>query len=245
MNKNTPKFSIITVCRNEVSGIRMTCESIIKQTYLNYEWIVIDGASTDGTLEIIEAYRHSINILISKPDKGIYDAMNKGIDKARGEYLIFINGGDAFATVNALALATQAPQKEIIYGDLRLDTFDGEVLEYSDNFQVCDLIKSMLPHQATFYSRELFEAYGRYDTSYRIAADYELNARLISKYCVSRAHISEPIAVFNRDGVSNKASHKLIRKKENHQIRMKYFTRYRWSVKAWKLIIRNLFRKDF
>ena len=245
MNKYTPKFSIITVCLNEVSGIQMTCESIVKQTYLNYEWIVIDGASTDGTLEIIESYRHSINMLISEPDKGIYDAMNKGIGKARGEYLIFINGGDAFATVNALALATQAPQTEIIYGDLRLDTFDGEVLEYSDNFLARDLINSMLPHQATFYSRELFVAYGRYNTSFRVAADYELNARLISRHSVSRTHISEPIAIFNRDGISNSASHKLIRKKENHQIRRKYFRRYRWSVKAWKHILRNLFRKDF
>ena len=92
-----PAFTIITVCLNIASTIRRTCESIVHQTFQDFQWIVVDGASTDGTLDILKEYSSRINILISEPDKGIYNAMNKGIKLAHGDYLLFLNGGDKIA----------------------------------------------------------------------------------------------------------------------------------------------------
>lgn len=241
--KSLTKFSIITVCRNEEGTVRDTCESIVTQTWQDYEWIVIDGASTDGTLNILEEFRDYVSTSISEPDQGIYDAMNKGIDLARGEYVVFMNGGDTFASDHALEIAAQAPQKDLIYGNLRYDTMDGEIHSYPNQFRDRDLIKWMIPHQASFYRREIFDIFGKYDTNYRIAADYELNARMIAKHRISHFHVNEPLAIFNRTGVSSSPRHRLLRKQENHRIRMKYFISYRWSPKAWRQMVRSWFKK--
>lgn len=240
----TTKFSIITVCRNEEANIRSTCESITKQTFKNFEWIVIDGASTDQTVKILEEFRHNMTQLISEPDNGIYDAMNKGIDLAKSEYVVFMNGGDTFATNHALALVANAPQKDLIYGDLRYDSKSGEVRSYPDYFRSSDLLKWMIPHQASFYRRTLFKKYGNYDTRYRIAGDYELNVRMICKYHISQTHIKEPLGMFNRTGISSSKNLRMLRKQENHRIRMNYFASYRWSLKAWRQILRNRFLKE-
>lgn len=239
-----PKFSIITVCRNEAKNIRSTCESITQQTFKDYEWIVVDGASTDHTLEVLEEFRQDISKLISEPDNGIYDAMNKGIDLATGEYIVFMNGGDAFASKRVLNLVSHAPQKDLIYGDLRYDSDFGKIHSSPDHFGKNELLRIMVPHQASFYRRKLFEKYGKYDTSYRIAADYELNVRMLCKHRISQTHISESLAIFNRSGISSNARLRMLRKQENHQIRMEYFSVYRWSLKAWRQALRNRFKKN-
>ena len=152
-----PKFSIITVCRNEAANIRSTCESITQQAFKDYEWIVIDGASTDQTVKILEEFSHNITKLISEPDNGIYDAMNKGIDLAKGEYVVFMNGGDAFATNQALALVSNAPQKDLIYGDLRYDSELGKFIPTRTITERMNCLESWsrtkLPSTAENYSR--------------------------------------------------------------------------------------------
>lgn len=243
-HKSMSKYSIITICFNEVENIRKTCESIVAQNYLDYEWIVIDGASNDGTLETLEEFRSDISILISEPDKGIYDAMNKGINLAFGEYLVFMNGGDAFASNQALDFVAKAPQKDLIYGDLRCDTYNGEIHSFPDHFRASDLLKTMLPHQASFYRRKLFESYGKYDTTYRIAADYDMNVRLLEIAKVSSHHIPHPLAIFDISGISSSKKYRSLRRRENHRIRMKYFPSYRWSFRAWRQGLRQLFRKN-
>ena len=96
--KDAPALTIITVCRNE-PNIERTCESIVSQTWQDFEWIVVDGASTDGTLDILEKYKDRIDVFVSEPDTGIFNAMNKGIRLAHGEFLNFMNGGDEFAKI--------------------------------------------------------------------------------------------------------------------------------------------------
>lgn len=232
------EFSIVTVCLNEHEGIRRTCESVVTLEDKSYEWIVIDGGSTDGTLEILDEYSEQITCLISEEDEGIYDAMNKGIAHARGDYLIFMNGGDAFASKQALRLVSEAPKVDLIYGDLYFEKPGGERALYPDQLTRGYLLKNMVPHQATFYRSELFTQFGTFDTSYRIAADYELFVRLLELGKVSHHHIAEPLAVFDRTGISSDRAFRDLRKRENHRIRKQYFTRYRWSLKALRQEIR-------
>ncbi len=236
------KFSIITICFNEENGIRRTCESVFSQTASDYEWIVIDGGSRDRTLEILDKYSSSIAWLVSEPDEGIYDAMNKGIALAQGEYLVFMNGGDAFASDDVLEVVAAAPQKDLIYGDIFFDELGGGLAEYPDVMSEGYLLKNMVPHQATFYRRDLFDKFGDYDRSYKIAADYDLYVRLIEVGRVSYHHIPKPLAVFDRSGISNDPLHRALRKRENHRVRMKYYSRYRGSLKAWREMIRDWFR---
>ena len=95
-NKLIPTFSVITITYNAAATLEETILSVISQTYHHVEYIIVDGASTDGTMQIVERYRNKINKMVSEPDKGLYDAMNKGIDLATGDYLVFLNAGDSF-----------------------------------------------------------------------------------------------------------------------------------------------------
>lgn len=238
-----PLFSIITICFNEENGIRRTCESVVSQDFRDYEWIVVDGGSTDGTLEVLEEFSGSVTRMISEPDEGIYDAMNKGIAAANGEYLVFMNGGDFFASDDVLAEVSEAPRKELIYGDIFFDEAGGSLAKYPDVMSEGYLLKKMVPHQATFYRRDLFQRFGNYDRSYKIAADYELYVRLIEVGKVSYHHIAKPLAVFDRSGISSGTAHRALRKRENHRVRKQYFRCYRWSLKALRQEVKNGLRK--
>ena len=225
-------FSIITVCRNEEGAIRETFESIVAQKHKDFEWIVIDGASTDGTLEILNEYRSSIRHLVSEPDGGIYNAMNKGAAIAAGEYLIFMNGGDRFADSDALLFAEQSPRAQMLYGDVYLGDQSGDVETYPDVVESGYMLRKMIPHQATFYQRATFEAVGGYDESFKIAADYDLYARLFEIERISHHHIPHPIVIFNMGGISNQIESRQLRKRENHRIRKLYFKKYRYNMKC-------------
>lgn len=232
-------FSIITVCYNEQKNIKTTCESVCGQTFSDFEWIVIDGGSTDGTLEIFAEYRDRIDVLVSESDDGIYNAMNKGIGRASGEYVVFMNGGDRFADQEVLASVAAVPRRDIIFGDLGLEGTDDEVKKYPDTLRKNYLLKEMMPHQASFFRRALFGKYGLLDESFKIAADYDLFVRLIHIGKVSYHHIPQTLAVFDETGVSSDPKMRALRKRENHRVRMKYFPRYRLSFKALRQLIRN------
>jgi len=234
------RFSIITVALNEERTIRQTCESICAQECDDYEWIVIDGGSTDGTLAILEDYREHITHLSSEPDEGIYDAMNKGVARASGTYLVFMNAGDAFCDAQVLArVAREAPSREILYGDLLCQAADGSrfVKTFPDTLPGDFLVDSMLPHQASFFHRELFERYGGYDTSYRIAGDYELFVRFVHRQGASCWHLPFVVAVFGTDGISSGREHRRLRQAENHRVRKHYFS---WSLYGWKRLENEL-----
>ena len=239
-----PKFSIITICFNEAKNIRRTCESIASQSRKDFEWIVIDGASSDGTLDILEEFQGSIYHLISEVDHGIYDAMNKGIELASGEYLVFMNGGDFFASAKVLEWIHSSPQKDLVYGDIFYDCNNGRIETYPEILSNNYMLKKMLPHQASFYHRQLFEKYGKFDASYKIAGDYDFFARILKTGEVSHYHISKPLAVFDNSGISSSSKQRNCRKEENHRIRMKHFPQYRWTPKAWRQCLRKLLKKS-
>ena len=200
---------------------------------------MIDGGSTDATLELLRDYECSMDCLISEQDKGIYNAMNKGASKATGDYLIFMNGGDCFASSEALQLVSQSQGDQMLYGDVYLGDTSGDLETYPDVIESGYMLSKMIPHQATFYERATFEAVGGYDESYKIAADYDLYVRLFELERISHQHIPHPIAIFDLEGISNSKEFRQLRKQENHLIRKKYFKSYRYSLKSCRQEIRN------
>lgn len=240
MSNINPIFSVITVCWNEVDVIRETCESIVNQTYSSFEWIVIDGGSSDGTQKVLEEYSEHMAYYVSEKDEGIYNGMNKGIAQAKGEYVIFMNGGDSFANFSALEDASKVAQKDLLYGDLLFDGNEVYDITYPEQLPSSYLLWKMLPHQATFIKRQLLVDHGVYDESYKIAGDYELFARLFELQGASSQHIPSVVARFNGEGISNNPAHRQLRKQENHRIRKMYFKKYPRSLKCLRQEVREL-----
>lgn len=237
-----PELTVITIVYNEVDRILATCKSIDRQAYDNVEWIVLDGGSSDGTLDILNQYTSEIDILISEPDRGIYHAMNKGIALASGEYILFMNGGDEFYTADILADVIPHLDSDIVYGNLLMrDGVRDHMRHYPSTLTSKYFLREMLPHQATFYKKTLFDEAGLYDESFRIAGDYEFNTRIFKTLEPSYKHLNLTISVFYTDGISSSQQHRMLRKKENHRVRMKYFMSYKFSFKAFRQIVRNLF----
>ena len=125
--RESPIVSVVTVCKDVVGEIGGTCESVLGQTFADFEWIVVDGASGDGTVEVLNRYRRGMAHFLSEPDGGVYHAMNKGIALARGEYVVFMNGGDAFASDRVLERVFAAgPAADVVYGNEMRVYPDGE-----------------------------------------------------------------------------------------------------------------------
>ena len=174
----SPSISIITVSYNAVATIEKTILSVINQSYSNIEYIIIDGGSTDDTLNIIKKYQEKIAYWVSEPDKGIYDAMNKGIEKATGDYLFFL-GADDILMENAIQKIfgdNLSTKFLMIYGNVMYD--NNNIVK--SRFSYKTFLHNTIHHQATFYSRKLFDSF-RYDTSFKITSDYELNLLVFLK----------------------------------------------------------------
>lgn len=170
-----PKLSVITIVYNNVRDIERTVKSVVTQTYPNIEYIVVDGASTDGTLGILNRYRDQIKQLISEPDKGIYDAMNKGLRHGTGDYVLFMNSGDEIYAPDTVAkiFATE-PDADIYYGETEMINDEGQSLgqrrhKAPEQFTWRDFKHGMsISHQAIYIKRSLTEPY---DPRYSLSAD--------------------------------------------------------------------------
>lgn len=200
----TPAFSVVTICRNEKARIETTMRSVLSQTYARVEYIVIDGASIDGTTDVVQRYRDKLAYVVSEPDTGIYNAMNKGAAIATGDYLIFMNSGDYFASDDVLQSVSHAGLgDDVIFGYVmnpagipkkRLEPGQFEPLAY--------LAFQTLPHQATFMRRQLFEELGGFNESYRIVADYELLVRAARVRGCSFRYVPLCISIYDETGIS-------------------------------------------
>jgi glycosyltransferase involved in cell wall biosynthesis len=204
------KVSIITVVRNNQSYIEGCIKSVIEQKYQNYEYIIIDGGSTDGTLDIIKKYRDHISILISEPDCGIYDAMNKGIKLATGDIVGILNSDDFYNSNDVLTeVVREFSQKEVdsVFADLvyvdRKKT--NKIVRYykSANFKPNKFAYGWMPAHPTFFLRRIFyEKYGLFNTDYKIASDYELLVRLLGKHKLSYSYLQKVIIKMRNGGIS-------------------------------------------
>lgn len=198
-----PLLSIITVCYNE-PDIEKTCESIVNQTFQNFEWIVIDGGSTDGTLDIIKKYEHRINILVSEKDNGIYNGMNKGINLASGQWINFMNGGDCFYSKDTLKeiFEDKNYDDDILYGSFESITKNKSYIKkLPEKLTKRYFFKNCINHQSTFIKRELFNKYGLYNEKLRIISDWEKWLVFLINGCKFRK-ISSIIAKYSMEGLS-------------------------------------------
>lgn len=182
--------------------------SILSQTSKDFEWIVIDGGSTDGSKVLIEQYSQHITYWVSEPDKGIYNAMNKGIKVAKGEYLLFLNSGDYLVTADIVgSFCNGNYEEEIVYGMVvrktngELKVLDGFLAK--NDITLIDLYLQTLPHQATFFKSSLFEKYGLYNEDLKIVADRDFFFRSIIYGNVSVKFLPETISYFEDGGLSS------------------------------------------
>lgn len=169
------KYSIITINYNNREGLRKTIESVVKQTYTDFEYIIIDGGSTDGSVEVIRQYADKIEYWVSEPDKGIYNAMNKGVVQAYGDYLIFMNSGDCFCNTKILESAASQCTADIVVGRVANVDANGQRMSYSIKFNNVSMFlffNSTLPHQGCFIKRSLFHQH-LYDETLRIVSDWK------------------------------------------------------------------------
>jgi len=217
------KISIITICYNEVYTIKRTIESVFNQSFKDYEYIVIDGASTDGTVDIIRSYEKNIDYLVSEKDTGIYEAMNKGIRQAHGEYLYFLNGGDLLAGSDVLEKAFSTKGNEdILYGDILKAVGKKQYLNSFSGYSVTPffLFTHTLPHQGSFIKKVLFDKFGLYDESYRLMGDYEFFKRAIVVHGATCRYLGFTIGVFDYTGMSTKAEYKPLQRSEIERARL-------------------------
>lgn len=166
------KLSIITINYNNKAGLQKTIDSVICQTWKDYEWIIIDGGSTDGSKELIEQYQQHFSYWCSEPDNGVYNAMNKGIDKAQGEYLLFLNSGDVLYDEHVLQKVDDMHlDADIISGQVeRMDNH--QLLRTYDKSIFMQLFNDTLNHQGTFIKRALFDSL-KYDENLKIVSDWK------------------------------------------------------------------------
>ncbi|MEN9947417.1 MAG: hypothetical protein RL106_240 [Bacteroidota bacterium] len=202
------KVSIITICYNSASTLEATIRSVMHQDYPNIEYIIIDGASQDGTMDIIEKYKSKIAVLVSEKDKGIYDAMNKGLERATGDLIGILNSDDTYAYPSVISdIVRQIGDSDSIYADLQyVDGTTGKVVRnwksgsfHRDNF----LMGWMPPHPTFFVRKEIYQRQGHFLIDQGSAADYEIMLRFLFKHNISAAYWPKVIIQMKTGGASN------------------------------------------
>ena len=245
------KISIITVCKNPGDAIKRTVESVLAQTYNDIEYIIIDGASTDGTVEWLEdinspdpsvdsgppslSKREGLGVsfkFLSEPDTGIYNAMNKGTALATGDFLLFLNAGDYLAGGDVIADVVGNIEKnkgvcDIYFGDIISEDPDsGERYEVQNRLKNINSIKSFfwsVPHAAAFIKKDALTKAGGYDENFKIAADYDFFVKAFVVEDMKYCYIPLNVSVFQTGGVSSNPANKKLLKSENLKVIEKYY----------------------
>ena len=217
----TPSLSVILVCRNPGKSLATALESVWEQRHVPLELIVIDGASTDGTVQWLETQRARLAVCVSEPDTGVYDAMNKAVARARGEWIYFLGSDDRLAGDMVLSEALNWAKKTeagVVAGEAAFD--DGRIYKLRSNVNA--IARNFVHHQSALYRRTLFEENGGFDTSLAIMADYEFNVRLW-KSRVRFKPIPVRLAACGIGGLSDAGAWRGYR--EEIAVRHRYFSR--------------------
>lgn len=197
------KYSIITINYNHAEGLRRTIESVVNQTCKDYEYIIIDGGSTDGSVDVIKEYADKIDFWVSEPDKGIYNAMNKGIDHAHGEYLNFMNSGDCFYALTVLEEVKPLLTADIVSGTLSVSAQNRTITPPNDDISLMTLMGRDIQHQSTFIKRELNTRI-KYDDNLKIVSDWKFFVEALVFQNSSYRNINVTVCEFESNGISGR-----------------------------------------
>ncbi|WP_129714302.1 glycosyltransferase family 2 protein [Pedobacter sp. SYP-B3415] len=223
------KISVITINYNNAEGLKRTLTSVSGQDYTNLEHIVIDGGSQDESVAVVKKYGDFVAYFVSEPDNGIYHAMNKGVSKATGDYLLFVNSGDRLTSATVVSRSVSfGLSADLIIGDLLF--VNGEVSRRwspPDHLTFGHFFQNTIPHPSTFIRRSLFEQIGKYDESLKIVSDWKFFTLAICKYNVSYSRIHAVITEFNEDGVSSDPAHASRISSERDDVIKKEFPAFR------------------
>ncbi len=214
------KISIITIAYNSGHSIADAINSVLSQTYTDIEYIIVDGKSKDNTVEVVKSFGDRISKFVSEPDKGIYDALNKGVRMATGDVIGFMHSDDLFASDTILEKVAEIFKNhdtDSLYGDLQYvyknDT--NKVLRYwkSGKFTIGRLRRGWMPPHPTFYvKKKIYDQHGVFNTDFRIAADYDTMLRFLGKYRITTHYLPEVMVKMRVGGASNRSLKNIIKK---------------------------------
>lgn len=196
------KLSIITINYNNLEGLKKTLKSVFDQSFRDFEYIIIDGGSTDGSKEYLEKYDDKISYWVSEIDDGIYNAMNKGIKIVNGEFLLFLNSGDYLFSEEILEILVYYSQGvDIIYGDL---IFEGnsKKFEIGKSLDLKYFLSNTIGHAASIIKKDLFNLIGLYNEENKIVSDWEFFVKAVVIHNVKYLHVGEVITVYQNGGIS-------------------------------------------
>lgn len=223
------KISVITINYNDKAGLEKTIKSVISQTFKNFEFIIIDGNSDDGSKEVLNTYSNYITYWVSEPDKGIYNAMNKGIKMATGDYTLFLNSGDRLHDTEVLESVNNLMDKnlDIYYGDIIYD----EIVQHTertfpDKLTFAFFFEQNISHQASFIKRSLFDTIFLYDENFKIVSDWEFFTYAICKREASYKHINLIITDYDATGISSNTNNHPMMYEERAASLRKYFPEF-------------------
>lgn len=221
-----PQLSIITINYNDVEGLKKTTQSVISQTFHDIEYIVIDGGSSDGSAEYLEQISNNLSYYISEKDHGIFNAQNKGLQKATSEYCLFLNSGDYLASNSVI--------QEVFSHQLKADLILCNMgFVYNDHIELRRqpntidfklLATSSIWHPATLIRKSVFEITGPYNEAFKITADYDFFLKAIWKHHVSYQHLDIVLSNFDTTGVSSSPEHSQKHQAERMRVQAQYFT---------------------
>lgn len=231
---DAPLISIIIPVFNAGKTLQSTIESILGQSYKNIELIIVDGESVDNTKDIIAQYKKNIDIFICEKDNGIYDAMNKGIIVANGDWLLFLGGDDVLFNseiLTSIFIDSNFEEIDFLYGDV---LFKSNSLKYGGEKDFPTLLDSNICHQSIFYNKKIFAIIGQYNLRYQVLADFDMNIRVFKNESIQKKYIPEIITLFNDKGTSNSVLDKyfysdmlsLFQKEKDFNFRSPYLQRY-------------------
>lgn len=237
-------ITVVTVCFNSEDTIEETMKSVLCQTYQDKEYLIIDGNSSDHTMEIVRKYNECgyLNV-ISESDNGLYDAMNKSLRMAKGDYIIFLNSGDVFCDENVLQDMSACLTEDIVYGNVIRRKHSGDVVEkYPGRYKLFWLLLQgkMVSHQVLFTKTEIMRRYG-FDESYRITADFNFLVRAVHDKCSLR-YVDRNVSIMeNREGISARPENLNIMRAEDDRSLREYFPGWYYILKPVKSVARKLF----
>lgn len=230
-----PEISVITINYNNKAGLADTIASVLAQSELSIEYIVIDGGSSDGSVDVIDKQSKRLAYWVSEPDRGVYHAMNKGIAHAKGRYVTFLNSGDIFHSADVLQrLLAESCDRDIVYGDVEIVQSDRTLMWQCPDILTFKYFRTdSIPHPASLIRRSLFRSIHPYDEQFRIVSDWAFFAEAICLHGATYVRVAFPVAIFKADGISSRTETNQLHHKERDLVLQNKFAAFVQDYIEW------------